>query len=72
VARAVAQALEEELTQRQREMVRLYYIEQYPMREIARQLEVNPSTVTRTLQVARAKLKVCLQYCGGLLENEGN
>ena len=63
-ARLVAAALERELTPRQRQMVNMYYLEQHSMREIADMLEVNPSTVTRTLQIARAKLQAAMDYCG--------
>lgn len=71
VAALLAAALERELTPRQKQMVSLYYLEQHSMRDIAAKLGVNPSTVTRTLQVARSKLKVCLQYGGkALLEAE--
>ena len=61
-ARLVAAALREELTPRQAEMVQLYYVEQHNMREIGRMLGVNPSTVCRTLQTARQKLRRCLRY----------
>lgn len=61
-ARLIAAALQAELTPRQAEMVQLYYVEQHNMREIGRMLGVNPSTVCRTLQVARQKLRRCLQY----------
>lgn len=72
LAELIAEALSQELTQRQKQMVTMYYLEQHTMREIAAALGVNPSTVTRTLQAARAKLKVCLQYGGmALLEAEG-
>ncbi len=67
VAVLLAAALERELTTRQRQMVSMYYLEQHTMREIAVLLGVNPSTVTRTLQAARAKLKACLQYGGKAL-----
>lgn len=71
VAALIAEALAQELTPRQKQMVTMYYLEQHTMREIAKLLGVNPSTVTRTLQSARAKLKVCLQYGGkALLEAE--
>ena len=61
-AHLVAAALREELTPRQAEMVQLYYVEQHNMREIGRMLGVNPSTVCRTLQTARLKLRRCLRY----------
>ena len=37
------------------------------MRQIAAEVGVNPSTVTRTLQVARAKLEVAFAYCKKIL-----
>ena len=58
----VAAALRSELTPRQAQMVQLYYVEQHNMREIGRLLGVNPSTVCRTLQTARKKLRRCLRY----------
>lgn len=58
----VAAALQSELTPRQAQLVRLYYIEQHNMREIGQLLGVNPSTVCRTLQTARKKLRRCLRY----------
>lgn len=61
-ARLLAAALEEDLTERQAQMVKLYYIKQYTMRDIAAMLGVNPSTVSRTLKAARVKLKRCLRY----------
>lgn len=67
VAALVAEALDQELTPRQKQMMTMYYIDQFTMREIALRLGVNPSTVTRTLQVARLKLKAALSYCGRLL-----
>ena len=68
VAALVAAAVEQELTPRQKQMVKMYYIEQHTMRDIAKQLGVTPSTVTRTLQAARAKLQAALGYCGKLLQ----
>ncbi len=58
----VRAALNEDLTPRQSQMVRLYYIEQNTMPEIARLLGVNISTVSRTLAAARVKLKRSLRY----------
>ena len=55
-------ALREELTERQEQMVRMYYIEQHTMREIAAMLGVNVSTVSRTLAAARKKLRRALKY----------
>lgn len=67
VAALIAEALDRELTPRQKQMVTMYYIEQRKMREIAEILGVNPSTVTRTLQTARVKLEAALGYCGKIL-----
>jgi RNA polymerase sigma factor (sigma-70 family) len=61
-ARLLAAALREELTARQAQMVRLYYIEQHTMRDIAASLGVNQSTVSRTLKAARERLRRCLRY----------
>ena len=58
----VAAALRHELTPRQAQLVQLYYVEQHNMREIGQLLGVNPSTVCRTLQAARKKLRRCLRY----------
>lgn len=66
----LADAIEQELTPRQRQLVRLYYLEQYNMKDIAAMLDLNPSTVSRTLALARRKLKKCLRYGGaGLLRD---
>ena len=61
-ARLIGAALREDLTPRQAQMVRLYYLEQHNMREIGQILGVNPSTVCRTLSAARKKLRRCLRY----------
>lgn len=65
----LAAALQEELTPRQAVMVRMYYLEQHTMRDIARELGVNVSTVSRTLASARVKLKRCLKYTSRALLN---
>ena len=61
-ARLIGAALREDLTARQAQMVRLYYLEQHSMREVGELLGVNPSTVCRTLAAARNKLRRCLRY----------
>lgn len=61
-SRSVSQALANELTDRQLEAVSLYYIDQMPMREVARILGVDISTVSRTLKRARLRLKRVLGY----------
>ena len=55
-------AREKELTPRQRCMLELYYDRQMSVTEIAEDLCVNVSTVSRTLQRARDRLRRYLQY----------
>lgn len=55
-------AREKELTPRQQCMLELYYDQQMSVTEIAQELHVNVSTVSRTLQRARNRLRHCLQY----------
>lgn len=55
-------AREKELTPRQRCMLELYYDQQMSVTEIAQELSVNVSTVSRTLQRARNRLRRYLQY----------
>ena len=69
--RLVSGAIAKELTARQAQMVRLYFLDQRTMKEIAEELSVNPSTVSRTLSVARAKLRRCMRFGAlRLLEEE--
>ena len=58
----LTKAVAEELTPRQREMLHLYYYKKCTMAQIAVQLEVNKSTVSRTLGRARQRLHHILQY----------
>lgn len=58
----VFDAVAEELTPRQSEMVRLYFIKQMPMREIASTLGVNVSTVSRTISRGKRRLHRALRY----------
>ena len=50
------------LTPRQQEILTLYYDQGMNMRQIAALLEVNPSTVSRTLRRARQRLYQALRY----------
>lgn len=56
------QARAAELTQRQQQMLRLYFEEGKTMTQIAQELHVNCSTVSRTLRRARERLYRCLRY----------
>ena len=70
--RLLGSAIESELTPRQAQMVRMYFLEQHSMREMADILGVYPSTVSRTLSAARVKLRRCLKYgARTLLERDG-
>ena len=55
-------AREKELTPRQQYMLELYYDQEMSVTEIAQELCVNVSTVSRTLQRARNRLRRYLQY----------
>lgn len=57
-------AINEELTDRQSELINLYYPEQMSMTEIAKNLDLSPSTVSRTLKRGRGRLKRYLKYNG--------
>ena len=61
--RGLRRAREQELTPRQREMVFLYYDRGLMnMTEIAAQLGVHRSTVSRTVKRAKQRLYRCLRY----------
>lgn len=55
-------ARERELTPCQRQVLEMRFEQQMRVSEIARELGVNPSTITRTLQRATERLRRCLQY----------
>ena len=60
--RNLSAAIREELTDRQAQLVRMYYGEGMKMPAIARELGLNVSTVSRTLSRARARLRRCVRY----------
>lgn len=62
IAQTMKQAIADELTLRQQEMISMYYLQGIPMPEIARELQVNVSTVSRTIKRGRGRLKRCLRY----------
>ena len=65
----LASALREELTDRQREAVVLYYIKRHTMTDTAAEMGVGVSTVSRTLARARLRLRRCLRYGGAQFLN---
>jgi RNA polymerase sigma factor (sigma-70 family) len=65
----LARALQEDVTPRQREMLQLYYGQGMTMREIACYLQVDRTTVSRTIKRGEQRLRRCLRYGGaGLLQ----
>ena len=55
-------AVEQELTPRQKEVVRYYYFDDMGVTEIACVMGLHKSTVSRTLKRARGKLQRYLKY----------
>ena len=62
VKRNLARALREDVTQRQRQTLLMYYAEGRTMQEIADQLGVDKSTVSRTIKRGERRLQRCLRY----------
>lgn len=67
IANMVRMAIATELTARQHQMITMYYLQGISMPEIARELGVNISTVSRTIQRGRVRLKRCLRYGSSIL-----
>lgn len=63
-ADSVRCSIEEDLTPRQRQLVTMYYLEQMRMQDIANELNLHISTVSRTLKRARENMKNHLKYSG--------
>lgn len=60
--RYVKKIINYELTERQRQIINLYYYEQKSISEIAVCLDVNPSTVSRSLASSRKNIFRILRY----------
>jgi len=58
----LTRAREQELTQRQREVLVLYFDRGMNMSQIARELGVSSSTNSRTVRRAKRRLYKCLKY----------
>jgi RNA polymerase sigma factor (sigma-70 family) len=69
LSKNLSMAIQSELTERQRQMVHMYYIRQMRMQDIAEALGVSVSTVSRTIGRGRTRLKRCLKYGGQALLN---
>ena len=59
---ALWRAIHEDVTQRQRQYLLLYYGEGLNMGEIGLRLGVDKSTVSRTIKRGEARLRRCLRY----------
>lgn len=68
--RNVMRAIREEVTERQRQMLLMYYAQNMKMAEIAAELGVERSTVSRTIKRGEARLKRCLRYGAARLLSE--
>ena len=55
-------AVAEELTPRQQQLLRMFYYDGKTVTVIARELDVNKSTVSRTLHRAQERLRKSLRY----------
>lgn len=65
----VRRVMREELTQRQQEMVSMYYMEEVSMREIAERTGVSVSSVSRTISRGRGRIRKYLKYNGRAMMN---
>ena len=63
----LAQALREDVTPRQRQVLFLYYDQGLTMKEIGESLGVDRSTVSRTMKRGERRLRRCLRYGGAAL-----
>lgn len=59
---ALSRALHEDVTEKQRKYLILYYGEGKNMVEIGQELGVDKSTVSRTIKRGEARLRRCLRY----------
>lgn len=60
--RNLIRALHEDITEKQRTALLLYYGKGYNMREIGEQLGVDRSTISRTIKRGEQRLQRCLRY----------
>ena len=58
----LSKALRQDVTERQRQYLLLYYEQGLNMRQISERLGVNKSTVSRTIKLGEARLRRCLRY----------
>lgn len=67
MAGSVRRAIDNDLTPRQKQLVYMYYLEQMRMQDIADELGLHISSVSRTIKRGRNRLKNCLRYGGRAL-----
>ena len=60
--RNLIRCLREDVTEKQRQVLLLYYAEGKNMREIGQSLGVDKSTVSRTIKRGERRLQRCLRY----------
>ena len=60
--RNLIRCLREDITERQRTMLTMYYAQGLNMREIGERLGVDKSTVSRTIKRGEHRLQRCLRY----------
>lgn len=68
-AAMLRRAINSELTKRQKQLISMYYLEQMPMQDIADELGLHISSVSRTLKRGRERLKNTLSIGGRTLLN---
>lgn len=67
----LSKALQQDVTDRQRQYLMLYYGQGLNMRQIGERMGVNKSTVSRTIKRGELRLRRCLRYgAGELLEED--
>lgn len=62
ISRCMRRVINCELTERQKQIVMMYYYEDKNMNEIAVNLDVSPSTVSRSIASSRKKIFRILKY----------
>jgi len=62
VKQALRRALREEITEKQREYLYLYYSRRMNMKEIGERFGVDKSTVSRTIKRGEERLRRCVRY----------
>lgn len=60
--RNLGRAMREEITERQRTALTLYYVEGMNMEQVGARMGVTKSTVSRTIKRGEARLRRCLRY----------